>query len=243
MTNAAAYSKGILSEILDFVMGQGLIPANGEVWKTRRRAIVPSLHKCARAPAFALPASVGNTSAHRCSFMECHTALAVAGPCTGVTLGCWQHCAGSAGSSFHHIGEQDTAPAWSHGRVCTLQALCNPQAESAALGCRRYIAKMIAMFGECSLRGARLLEASAAAGTPVEMENFFSRLTLDIIGRAVFNYKFDSLTHDDPVIQVHALMYASSSSSSSSSSLALVSCPALLVHSFLALTCASLQVA
>ena len=36
----------------------------------------------------------------------------------------------------------------------------------------------------------------------MEMENFFSRLTLDIIGRAVFNYDFDSLTHDDPVIQV-----------------------------------------
>ena len=34
------------------------------------------------------------------------------------------------------------------------------------------------------------------------MENFFSRLTLDIIGKAVFNYDFDSLTHDDPVIQV-----------------------------------------
>jgi len=33
------------------------------------------------------------------------------------------------------------------------------------------------------------------------MENFFSRLTLDIIGKAVFNYDFDSLTHDDPIIQ------------------------------------------
>ncbi len=39
-------------------------------------------------------------------------------------------------------------------------------------------------------------------GKSVEMENFFSRLTLDIIGKAVFNYDFDSLTHDDPVIQV-----------------------------------------
>lgn len=34
------------------------------------------------------------------------------------------------------------------------------------------------------------------------MENFFSRFGLDIIGKAVFNYDFDSLTHDDPVIQV-----------------------------------------
>ena len=33
------------------------------------------------------------------------------------------------------------------------------------------------------------------------MENLFSRLTLDIIGKAVFDYDFDSLTHDDPVIK------------------------------------------
>ena len=26
-------------------MGQGLIPANGDVWKIRRKVIVPSLHK------------------------------------------------------------------------------------------------------------------------------------------------------------------------------------------------------
>lgn len=39
-------------------------------------------------------------------------------------------------------------------------------------------------------------------GNSVNMENYFSRLTLDIIGKAVFNYDFDSLTHDDPVIEV-----------------------------------------
>jgi hypothetical protein len=26
-------------------MGQGLIPADGEVWRVRRRAVVPALHK------------------------------------------------------------------------------------------------------------------------------------------------------------------------------------------------------
>ena len=41
-------------------------------------------------------------------------------------------------------------------------------------------------------------------GRSVEMENFFSRFGLDIIGKAVFNYDFDSLTTDDPVIQVGA---------------------------------------
>ena len=33
------------------------------------------------------------------------------------------------------------------------------------------------------------------------MENFYSRLALDIIGKAVFNYDFDSLKTDDPVIK------------------------------------------
>lgn len=51
VTNAVKYSKGLLSEILDFVMGQGLIPADGDVWKVRRRAIVPALHKRYEAPA------------------------------------------------------------------------------------------------------------------------------------------------------------------------------------------------
>lgn len=37
--------QGILAEILDFVMGKGLIPADGEVWRVRRRAIVPALHQ------------------------------------------------------------------------------------------------------------------------------------------------------------------------------------------------------
>lgn len=39
-------------------------------------------------------------------------------------------------------------------------------------------------------------------GESIEMEKFFSQLTLDIIGKAVFNYDFDSLTHDDEIIQV-----------------------------------------
>ena len=110
LTNAKSYSKGLLAEILDFVMGQGLIPADGEHWRIRRRAILPSLHK-------------------------------------------------------------------------------------------RYVAAMLAMFGDCGLHGCAKLEEAASAGKTVEMENFFSRLALDIIGKAVFNYNFDALTHDDPVIE------------------------------------------
>lgn len=34
------------------------------------------------------------------------------------------------------------------------------------------------------------------------MEACFSQLTLDVIGKAVFNYEFNALTTDSPLIQV-----------------------------------------
>ena len=43
--NALNYDKGILAEILEPVMGKGLIPADQETWKVRRKAIVPGFHK------------------------------------------------------------------------------------------------------------------------------------------------------------------------------------------------------
>ncbi|KAK3242080.1 hypothetical protein CYMTET_48208 [Cymbomonas tetramitiformis] len=110
LTKADSFSKGLLAEILDFVMGTGLIPADGEVWRIRRKALVPSIHK-------------------------------------------------------------------------------------------QYIAAMVDMFGESALHGCKTIEKAAAKGEKVEMENFFSKLGLDIIGKAVFNYDFNSLTNDDPVIQ------------------------------------------
>lgn len=39
------YSKGILSEVLEPIMGKGLIPADFNTWRQRRRAIVPGFHK------------------------------------------------------------------------------------------------------------------------------------------------------------------------------------------------------
>jgi len=43
--NAWNYDKGVLAEILEPIMGTGLIPADLETWKPRRRAIVPAFHK------------------------------------------------------------------------------------------------------------------------------------------------------------------------------------------------------
>ncbi|TYG87072.1 hypothetical protein ES288_A13G183300v1 [Gossypium darwinii] len=108
--NSKAYSKGILAEILDFVMGKGLIPADGEIWRIRRRAIVPALHQ-------------------------------------------------------------------------------------------KYVAAMISLFGLATDRLCRKLDDAATDGEDVEMESLFSRLTLDIIGKAVFNYDFDSLTNDTGIVE------------------------------------------
>ncbi|KAK9138084.1 hypothetical protein Sjap_008678 [Stephania japonica] len=108
--NAKAYSKGILAEILDFVMGKGLIPADGEIWRMRRRAIVPALHQ-------------------------------------------------------------------------------------------KYVAAMIGLFGQATDRLCMKLDAAASDGEDVEMESLFSRLTLDVIGKAVFNYDFDSVTNDTGIVE------------------------------------------
>jgi hypothetical protein len=40
-----SFSKGILAEILEPIMGKGLIPADLATWKLRRRAIVPAFHQ------------------------------------------------------------------------------------------------------------------------------------------------------------------------------------------------------
>ena len=43
--NATGYSKGLLAEILKEIMGKGLIPADYDTWKVRRRALLPGFHK------------------------------------------------------------------------------------------------------------------------------------------------------------------------------------------------------
>jgi cytochrome P450 len=39
------YDKGVLAEILEPIMGKGLIPADPATWSVRRRQIVPGFHK------------------------------------------------------------------------------------------------------------------------------------------------------------------------------------------------------
>lgn len=64
----------------------------------------------------------------------------------------------------------------------------------------QYVTAMINMFGQATDRLCRKLDAAASDAEDVEMESLFSRLTLDIIGKAVFNYDFDSLTNDTGIV-------------------------------------------
>ena len=51
-------------------------------------------------------------------------------------------------------------------------------------------------------KGLQCLQVVARSGESIDMEACFSQLTLDVIGKAVFNYDFDALTMSSPVIQV-----------------------------------------
>ncbi|KAK7307911.1 hypothetical protein VNO77_41385 [Canavalia gladiata] len=42
--NAFSYDKGVLADILEPIMGKGLIPADLDTWKERRRVIAPGFH-------------------------------------------------------------------------------------------------------------------------------------------------------------------------------------------------------
>ncbi len=104
-----SFDKGVLAEILEPIMGQGLIPAPYAIWKNRRRQLVPGFHK-----------------------------------------------------------------AW--------------------------LDHMVGLFGHCSGELVRNLDAAAAAGETVDMEERFCSVSLDIIGLAVFNYDFGSVTKESPII-------------------------------------------
>eukprot|EP00978_Attheya_sp_CCMP212_P036899 scaffold170562_cov47-Attheya_sp.AAC.1 len=104
------YDKGILAEILEPIMGKGLIPADPVTWGVRRRQIVPAFHK-----------------------------------------------------------------AW--------------------------LEYMVGLFGHCNLPLIDSLNKIADTSGKVEMEEKFCSVTLDIIGKSVFNYDFGSVTNESPVIK------------------------------------------
>ncbi|XP_057462221.1 carotene epsilon-monooxygenase, chloroplastic-like isoform X2 [Actinidia eriantha] len=66
---------------------------------------------------------------------------------------------------------------------------------------KKYLSVIVdRVFCKCAERLVEKLKTDAINGSAVNMEAKFCQLTLDVIGLAVFNYNFDSLTTDSPVI-------------------------------------------
>ncbi|KAK9827799.1 hypothetical protein WJX74_002626 [Apatococcus lobatus] len=109
--NNPIYNKGLVAEVSKFLFGEGFAVAGGEQWRSRRKAVNPSLH-------------------------------------------------------------------------------------------RAYLQTMIdRVFGPSALHLADKLQVASEAGEALDLEACFSQLTLDVIGKALFNYDFDALNTSSPLIQ------------------------------------------
>ena len=108
--DADSFSKGILTDIMEPIMGDGLIPAPKEVWAKRRPVV---------------------------------------------------------GAGFHG--------AW--------------------------LKHMVSLFGDSANNLAAKLAPDAAGGKTVEIESKLYAMALDVIGKAVFNYEFNSLAEETPLIK------------------------------------------
>jgi hypothetical protein len=188
--NAFNYDKGVLAEILEPIMGKGLIPADLETWKVRRRAIVPGAYDGGGRQRRRQPASVG-----------------------------WAGLGGSSGGAEAGRGTQASA-AGNWGTIACLtcspylRSSFLPFLPPAGFH-KAYLDTCIDMFGRVSMQTVAKLDATisagAAAGTAgaaggkgqqlIDMETEFLNLGLDIIGLGVFNYDFGSITAESPVIK------------------------------------------
>lgn len=66
---------------------------------------------------------------------------------------------------------------------------------------KKFLSVMVdKVFCRCAQRLVEKLEPFALRGDMVNMEEKFSQLTLDVIGLSLFNFNFDSLSSDSPVI-------------------------------------------
>jgi len=66
---------------------------------------------------------------------------------------------------------------------------------------KRWLNQMINLFGDCGDRLVKDLETKVENKAVVDMEERFCSVTLDIIGKSVFNYDFGSTTKESPVVK------------------------------------------
>mmetsp|Transcript_18474 Transcript_18474/g.56737 ORF Transcript_18474/g.56737 Transcript_18474/m.56737 type:complete len:691 (+) Transcript_18474:78-2150(+) len=126
------FDKGILSEILKPILGQGLIPADPDVWKRRRRVIAPGFHR---------------------KWLD--QTLATFHDCTDVLVDDLRRRADTTNNVSASFAQW---PAWKKN-------------------------------------------GAAPSENIVDIEERFCSTSLDIIGRAVFNYDFGSATAESPLVR------------------------------------------
>ena len=66
---------------------------------------------------------------------------------------------------------------------------------------KRWLNRMVTLFADCAERLVDQLEPQATQRNVVDMEERFCSITLDIIGKAVFNYDFGSVTKESPIVK------------------------------------------
>jgi succinyl-CoA synthetase beta subunit len=59
----------------------------------------------------------------------------------------------------------------------------------------------VKLFVECNAPLVAKLDGAATTAEVLDMESAFSSVALDIIGKAVFNYDFGSVTRESPVVK------------------------------------------
>eukprot|EP00960_Hanusia_phi_P033410 750446-Hanusia_phi.AAC.3 len=144
---------GLLSEILEPILGKGLIPADPETWR-QRRPVIQIRFNC--------------TSLLDITIESIYIAIiAIPLPTSLLTLPHYRS------SPLHQPGFH-----------------------------MRWLERMTMTFNECASILIDKLEGEAEAGNLVDMEGMFNSVSLDIIGKAVFNYEFGSVTRESPVIKV-----------------------------------------
>lgn len=138
--NAANYSKGLLSEILEFVMGSGLIPADGEVWRVRRRC--------------GSDAGSGWGGVGRWRQLSSSDAAAAVLRASEFR--------GQAGAACTALPPCQPSPP----TVPRPRALRPPRPPRVVLPSlhKKYLAAMLDMFGDCAERGAAQLDKAAKVG-------------------------------------------------------------------------------
>lgn len=66
---------------------------------------------------------------------------------------------------------------------------------------KAWLNRMVRLFAECADTLVVEAQAAAKSGEVLDMEEKFCSLSLDIIGRAVFNFEFGSVSEESPVIK------------------------------------------